>query len=546
MKHLPVPVLIIFLFVLSSCNHKSQEAISCQGLIGAYYGDAGFTNIKYPEILHSLDNYWDESTGHGSAWSGKYEGYLVAPVTAPVTLYLESNKEAVCQIGEDELRIRDGEEAGYTTVRFREGDIYHISLSFSYEKGDPGTLKLSWSWPGQPKVTVSPDLIGFSDEQALAWNYLPEPAPDKIDYEQFIRANGKQVIVFSEKGRFGGWPANGGIWSWGDEILVAFTNAVYKENLLHHSVDETKPSLSALARSMDGGESWSYEYPEYYPGDGRMMLAPAEKINFAHPDLVIKISSKDFAVSYDRGRSFEGPYHFPAFEREKLTSRTDYIPINKDSCLFFLSTEEEEMVEARLQDWVFCALTPDGGKTFEFLSWINEPRYARSVMPSTVMTSDHTLVTTLRRRYDKPFGDTLPRLSSTWIDAFVSHDKGLTWKMLGKVADTDMGKHNGNPPSLCLMEDGRLVVTYGYRAVPYGIRARVSQDNGRSWGEEIHLRDGAWEFDMGYTRTVQRGDGKMVTVYYFTTEERKEQYIEACIWDPDDLIHPKQSEPLTE
>jgi hypothetical protein len=263
-------------------------------------------------------------------------------------------------------------------------------------------------------------------------------------------------------------------------------------------------------------------------------------VDFSHPDLVIKVSGDVFAVSYDRGVSFEGPYKFPDFGRKELTSRTDYIPISRDSCLFFLSTEEKELVQSRLQDWAFCALTPDGGRTFEFLSWINEPEHARSVMPSTVRTADHELITTLRRRYDQSFGDSLPKLSSTWIDAFTSSDNGRSWIRLGKVAETDMGKHNGNPPSLCLMEDGRLVLTYAYRAVPYGIRARISKNRGKNWGEEIHLRDGAREYDIGYTRSVQRSDGKIVTVYYFTTEERKEQYIEACIWDPDDLIRPGQ------
>jgi hypothetical protein len=538
MRKLQATGIIVLIVILYSCKGEYKETIPHQGLIGAYYGDSGFTNIKYPEILHNLDNYWDESTGHGSSWSGKYEGYLVSPLTAQVTFYLESNKEVVCRIGKAELTCGDGKESSDVTIRLNRGKKYPLSLSYSHEQGDPGTLKLSWSWPGKPKETVSPEVIGFSDEQALQWNYLPEPDPGKIDYNRFVRANGKHVVVFAEDGRFGGWPANGGIWSWGDEILVAFTNAAYKENPLHHSVDETLPSLSALARSTDGGESWEYEYPEHYPGDGRTLLSGREDIDFDHPDLVIKVNGNSFAVSYDRGKRFEGPFHFPTFGREKLTSRTDYVPISKDSCLFFLSTEEEEMVEARLQDWVFCSLTPDGGKTFEFLSWINEPRQARSVMPSTVRTSDHNLVTTLRRRYDQPFGDSLPKLSSNWIDAFASHDDGTTWKLLGKVADTDMGKHNGNPPSLCRMEDRRLVVTYGYRAIPYGIRAKVSEDNGRSWGEEIHLRDGAREFDMGYTRTVQRNDGKLVTVYYFTTAERKEQYIEACIWDPDDLIRP--------
>ena len=32
----------------------------------------------------------------------------------------------------------------------------------------------------------------------------------------------KHVTVYFEKGMFGGWPANHGIWSWGNEILVGF------------------------------------------------------------------------------------------------------------------------------------------------------------------------------------------------------------------------------------------------------------------------------------------------------------------------------------
>jgi hypothetical protein len=541
MRHI-IKYLSLMLMIggMPSCVQRSEEDPLREGLIGAYYGDADFTNIKYPEILFGLDNFWDESTGHGSAWSGRYEGVLISPVSGKVTLYLETNKEASLRI-EDQTLSADAEQTSdEVTLAFRKEKRYPLSIAYAHLEGAPGELKISWSWKGQEKTSIPASAVGFTNEQALTWNYLPEPDPASINYSEFLRANGKQVIVFSEPGRFGGWPANGGIWNWGDEILVAFTNAAYKENLLHHSVDETKPSLAALARSKDGGETWTYEYPDHYPADGRKLLPPNNRVNFAHPDLAMKVSGKHYYVSYDRGRSWEGPYKIPMFGRKKLTSRTDYQVINEDSCLFFLSTEEEDLVQARLQDWAFCALTGDGGRNFTFLSWLNEPVEVRSVMPSTVRTGEKSLVTALRRRYDQTFGDSLPKLSRTWIDAFASHDNGKTWQCLGKVAETDMGKHNGNPPSLCKLRDGRLCLTYAYRAVPYGIRAKISKDNGHTWGEEIHLRDGAREFDMGYTRTVQRSDGKIVTVYYFTTEERKEQYIEATIWDPDDLIRPEK------
>ena len=36
------------------------------------------------------------------------------------------------------------------------------------------------------------------------------------------------IEVLYEKGRFGGWPANFGAWSWVDELLDGFANGYYK------------------------------------------------------------------------------------------------------------------------------------------------------------------------------------------------------------------------------------------------------------------------------------------------------------------------------
>ena len=33
----------------------------------------------------------------------------------------------------------------------------------------------------------------------------------------------EHVIVYRETGKFAGWPANYGMWAWGDEIVVGFT-----------------------------------------------------------------------------------------------------------------------------------------------------------------------------------------------------------------------------------------------------------------------------------------------------------------------------------
>jgi len=161
-----------------------------------------------------------------------------------------------------------------------------------------------------------------------------------------------------------------------------------------------------------------------------------------------------------------------------------------------------------------------------------EPIAIRSVMPSTVRISKNHLISALRRRLDRGGAE----YRKNWIDVYESKDNGKTWSFLSKVADTDPGgllHRNGNPPSMVRLKDGRLCVTYGYRGVPYGIRAKFSKDNGKTWGPEIHLRDDGRSWDMGYTRTMQRPDGKLVTVYYYTTEEIPEEHIAATIWDPD-------------
>ena len=72
---------------------------------------------------------------------------------------------------------------------------------------------------------------------------------------------------------------------------------------------------------------------------------------------------------------------------------------------------------------------------------------------------------------------------------------------------------------LNMLNDGRLGLTYGFRAYPYSIRARLSADNGRTWGPEVVLREDGVDRDIGYVRSVHRPDGKMVTTYYINDRQ---------------------------
>jgi len=286
---------------------------------------------------------------------------------------------------------------------------------------------------------------------------------------------------------------------------------------------------------MDGGKIWRVEDPNNFVDDDiddRDKYKDCPGVNFSHPDFTMRVGGERFFVSYDRGKTWEGAYriNLRGVQIGDLTSRTDYIVLGPKECLVFMSGETG-LVESNYQDRSFCARTDNGGKTFEFQGWMTHNTEVRSVMSSTVYVGDRHLVSVMRRKHEQRYDDR-PSIIKNWIEAAESKDNGKTWTSLGKVADTDLGEHNGNPPAMVKCSDGRLCIVYGYRDFPYGIRARFSCDKGRTWSEEYALRTDGRIWDLGYPRMVVRPDGKLVTMYYYTTKEIPAQHISVSIWDP--------------
>jgi hypothetical protein len=361
----------------------------------------------------------------------------------------------------------------------------------------------------------------------------------------------QHVNIYRTEDRFAGWPANYGIWSWGDEIVVGFTVGYLKADGGFHARDRDRPFVGMQARSLDGGLTWqTREMPCRTPGSRALSAdehmsrglragevldsdAPVDcpgGISFTHPDFALMCARSGLAagakswfyISYDRCRMWEGPFKLPMFGQPGIAARTDYMVSNSDTCTLFLTAAKSNGHEGR----VFCARTTDGGRTFAFLSWIGPEPEGFSIMPASVRLSDSRILVAVRcREGRKEFGD-----ASAWIDLYASDDNGATWSYMNRpVADTGTG---GNPPTMTKLHDGRLCLTYGYRDAPNSIRARLSADNGETWGEEIILRDDGGNHDMGYPRTVQRPDSKMLTAYYFNDHPDGERYVAATIWEP--------------
>ncbi|MEO5995929.1 MAG: sialidase family protein [Chitinophagaceae bacterium] len=111
-----------------------------------------------------------------------------------------------------------------------------------------------------------------------------------------------------------------------------------------------------------------------------------------------------------------------------------------------------------------------------------------------------------------------------------SDDDGKTWVTPFK---TNM---IGHPGDLIQLADGRLMATYGIResqhTKPGGIRACFSSDNGKTWDikTEVQIRNDFINWDVGYPESLELGDGRVLTVYYFNLFGK--YYIGGSFWKP--------------
>jgi len=251
-----------------------------------------------------------------------------------------------------------------------------------------------------------------------------------------------------------------------------------------------------------------------------------ESINFTNPNFALTARTDNvdagqsrYWYSYSRGHDWQGPCKIPNFDTPGTAARTDYLIDDKNTCTLFLTAAKSDGKEGH----TFCVRTTDGGITLRFLSWIGPEPEGLSIMPASIrLSKTDILVATRRREGDHRF-----------IAAYLSHDNGNSWNQLDNPVNNT---GEGNPPAMIKLKDGRVCLVYGYREKPCSIRAKLSRDGGLTWGKAHILRNNGSSRDIGYPRVVQRPDGKIVAIYYFSDEKiGPERFIEATIWDPPKL-----------
>lgn len=219
-----------------------------------------------------------------------------------------------------------------------------------------------------------------------------------------------------------------------------------------------------LLRSVDNGKTWGQ--PVYPPS------VPTEK-NFSG------LGGK--VPAYNRGALYEG----------------------KDGTVYWgvASSDSGNLSNTS----VHLMVSKDKGITWEYVSVI-----ARDSKVSFNETS----------MYETPQGDIIAFLRS---EAFGdqaciarSADRGKTFKW------ESMG-FKGHPLQALRLPDNRVLLTYGYRHPPCGVRARIlnAECTDFATAPEMVLRDDADDGDVGYTWSVQLDKNKVLVVYYINFDRTK-------------------------
>jgi hypothetical protein len=345
----------------------------------------------------------------------------------------------------------------------------------------------------------------------------------------------QHTVVHRRAGEFCAWPYTMGFWETASGGLVAnfmSLDADYDNpaGISHDQLGERGGRGSRLVtiRSADRGRTWGDPEFDVYPrptADGPGDLARWGPFDFLDRDVLVSNSSTDFGkpesrafvrVSTDAGHNWTPAAELPLDGLHSLSAINSALVRPDGRCLLFLIQVSEDGWNRR----PLVYASTDDGTGFHFLSFItpkHDPFAAaegdwkstyrfgghRWFYPRGVMVQGGRILCTLRCQRD-PTG-------VMWTELFSSDDGGLTWEFLSRVNDY------GAPGSLVAMEDGRLVVVYGYRLPPYGIRAVVSEDEGRSWGPEIIVRDDGGSWDLGYPNAFEAEPGRIGTIYYFNS-----------------------------
>jgi sialidase-1 len=320
------------------------------------------------------------------------------------------------------------------------------------------------------------------------------------------------------------------------EILVAFRRAPDRKGFGEKGTSHVDPnSYLVTVRSKDG-VNWTTEpdllYAHPFGGsqdpcmiqlkDGTLLCA-SYSWAFLRPDGVANLKKPYFETggavfqggyivrSTDGGKTWKGPIYpihikpevnFNAFGEPVPAYNRGAMYEGKDGRVFWVVAASDANPPQKTSNYLL--ISEDKG-----LSW----KYSCPVAIDDKASFNETSV------YETPKGDIVAFLRTANLDDQAciarSVDGGKTFKPWEKMG------FQGHPLQAMRLPDNRVLLVYGYRHKPFGIRARIlnAECTDFATAKEIVLREDGGSYDIGYPWAVQLNDKQVLVTYYFNIDQ---------------------------
>lgn len=214
--------------------------------------------------------------------------------------------------------------------------------------------------------------------------------------------------------------------------------------------------------------------------------------------------------STDGGESWDGPVYPPNIPVERrYTALGDPLPAYNRGALW-------EGQDGHIFWVVAAGADPENGKTSNYLL-ISEDKgltwkYSCPVAVDDKVTFNETSA------YETPKGDLVAFIRTAGLEDQAciarSTDGGKSfgqWESMG---------FQGHPLQALRLPDNRVLLVYGYRHKPHGIRARIlnAECTDFKTAEEIVIRADGSNGDIGYPWAVMLDENRVLVTYYFNID----------------------------
>lgn len=318
------------------------------------------------------------------------------------------------------------------------------------------------------------------------------------------------------------------------ELLVAFRRAPARVALQEKKESHVDPnSYLVLVRSRDGGATWTKSpdliYAHAFGGaqdpcllqlrDGTLLCtsygwaflapesAPLLKQPFNQVRPGVHFLGGFVVQSGDGGRTWQGPTYPPHVDAE--INHDPYgrpVPAYNRGALY-------EGASGRIF-WVVAAHDSEKPRKTSNYLLTSDDRGASWRQVSTVAVDDKVTFNETSV-YETPKGDVVAFLRTANFEDQAciarSTDGGKTfsrWQGMG---------FKGHPLQATRLPDQRVLLVYGYRHAPFGIRARIlnAECTDFATAPEIVLRTDGGSTDIGYPWAVVLDERRVLVTYYF-------------------------------